>query len=84
MRYTLLVVALLAALSAAPSATTCAAPNNIPKGVVVTPDCTWVVEQVDPGVWRDNLNQIWTFIAGVSQAVKVKLEDLKIGWWARP
>ena len=79
----LLVLALLIVLVSpiAASATTCAAPNHIPAGAVVTPDCTWIVEQVDPGVWRDQLDQIWTFISGFSVAVKVNLADLHIGRW---
>lgn len=78
MRY-LMIVALLLTLGAAPSATTCAKP--LPAGAVVTPNCTYVVEQVDPGVWRDNLGQIWAWVSGLSTAVQVKLEDLHIGRW---
>jgi hypothetical protein len=75
-------VVLVALLSAHPSATTCAVP--IPAGAVVTPDCTIIVEQVDPGVFRDALNQIWVLIEGFSNAVKVKsLAALDIGGWMR-
>ena len=75
----LAVLVLVLTLSAVPSATTCAAPNQIPAGAAVTTNCTYIVEQVDPGVWRDNLNQIWTFITGLSTAIRVKLADLHIG-----
>jgi hypothetical protein len=69
-------------LSAQPSATTCAGP--IPAGAVITPECTIVVEQVDPGVFRDALNQIWVLMAGFSNAVKVmSLSALDIGGWIR-
>lgn len=81
MRRLMIVGALLFALSVAPSATTCLAPNNIPAGAVVTPGCTYIVEQVDPGVWRDNLNRIWVWVSGLSTAVSVQLEDLHIGRW---
>lgn len=61
-----LVAVLLALLvSAAPvHATTCA--NSIPAGVVVTPSCTWIVQQWDPGVWLDNLGSFWAKIIGMS------------------
>lgn len=71
MRTTVAALVLVATLSAAPHATTCAGPNNIPAGAVVTPECTYIVEQWDPGFWRDNLNQLWTLVEGYSLAIKV-------------
>ena len=75
MRRLILVCALVLCVSAQPSATTCAAPNTIPAGAVVTPECTWIVEQVDPGEWMDNLYQHWVLFMGHA----LKISGL---WWA--
>lgn len=75
MKTLLLIVLTVIALSATPYAETCNRPK--PAGAVVTPDCNYIVEQVDPGVWRDSWNRIWVWLSGV--AVTVKLEDLMIG-----
>lgn len=59
-----LIVVLLA--SATPQATTCA--NPTPSGQVVTPSCTWIVQQWDPGVWLDNLGQFWVWVTRLLDA----------------
>lgn len=80
MRRLLIIAALVLSIRAIPSATTCLAPN-MPAGAVVTPGCTYIVEQVDPGVWRDQLNQLWAWVSGLSTAVRVNLDDLHLGRW---
>lgn len=84
MKALLVALLLVLTLSSAPTATTCS--NTIPLGTVATPECTWIVEQIDPGVWMDNLRQYWVLglcVNGVCSGlpVKVKLEDLHIGRW---
>lgn len=71
----LLVLALTLLLATPARATTCGTP--LPPQAVVTPACTWIVEQWDPGVWLDNLGQLWAKIAGTSKAAIVGL----IGRW---
>lgn len=75
MKSILIVVALLTPPTL--HATTCS--NPLPANAVVTPACTWIVEQYDPGVWKDNLGQFWILVEGRSVAVKVRVEDLRIG-----
>lgn len=79
-----LVVLAQAATAVRPTATSCIGP--IPLGHVVTPECTWIVEQFDPGVWRDNLGQYWVLVTkGTPETgtmewpTKVALADLRIG-----
>lgn len=66
-RYFLSGVLCVLLLSAPAHATTCADP--LPPGVTVTPACTWVVRQWDPGVWLDNLGNLWTTLVGSSLAI---------------
>lgn len=82
MKRALVVLVLILSATSARS-TTCAKP--LPIGVVITPACTWIIAQVDPGVWLDNLKQYWTFPpcrpdgACSSMPIQVKLADLHIG-----
>lgn len=65
-----LVALILTLILTAPlRATTCGTP--LPANAVVTPACTWIVEQWDPGVWLDNLGQLWSKVTGSSKAVIV-------------
>lgn len=57
------------------SATSCSIAT--PAGASVTTDCTWIVRQVDPGIFLDNAGNYWVMKDG--HPVKVKLEDMRIG-----
>lgn len=85
MRLVLAVVLILAVTAPRPLlATSCA--NVIPLGVRLTPDCTWIVAQYDPGVWRDNLGAFWVIRticradgACATLPTTVMLADLHLG-----
>lgn len=61
------------------SATSCA--NPLPAGAVVTPDCTYIVRQYDPGAYLDQLGSYWVLVPGSSLPANVGKDPsvLRIG-----
>ncbi len=60
-----LVLALLLsylALAGAPASATSCPPHD--PALVITPECTFLVLQYDPGVWVDQLGSYWTTAPG--------------------
>ena len=80
MRYVCGVLALVVVCLTRPvRATSCAGDPARPLGGVLTPACTVIVRQYDPGVWLDHTGVYWVLRAGVPVSIGRDPRVLRIG-----